>query len=92
MKRQVVKFFDAHPQVTAAFAVDNMLARLAYAALNETGRRVPETIALVSFDDPKLPFVPYVRQDIDAIAEKAVELIIEQMEGTVSLSRVTARI
>jgi len=89
VKRQVVKFFDAHPQVTAAFAVDNMLARLAYAALNETGRRVPETIALVSFDDPKLPFVPYVRQDIDAIAEKAVELIIEQMEGTVSLSRET---
>jgi hypothetical protein len=40
------------------------------------------TVTLISFDDSKLPFVPYIQQDIDTIAYKAVELIIEQMEGT----------
>jgi DNA-binding LacI/PurR family transcriptional regulator len=38
--------------VTAAFAVDTVLARLAYVALRESGRRVPEDVALISFDDP----------------------------------------
>jgi len=36
---------------------------------------VPQDVALVSFDDPKLPFVPYIQQDIFAVADKAVELI-----------------
>jgi DNA-binding LacI/PurR family transcriptional regulator len=38
-------------------------------------------MALVSFDDPKLPFELYIHQGIDTITGKAVELIIEQMEG-----------
>jgi len=46
---------------------------------------VPETIALVSIDDPKLPFVPYVRQDIDAIADKVVERCEGNMKFGVSL-------
>ena len=89
MKRQIAEFFDARPDLTAALAVDTVLARLAYAALWVSGRRVPQDVALVSFDDPKLPFVPYIQQDIFAVADKAVELIIEQMEGQYAPRRET---
>ena len=82
VKSQIAAFFKANPHVTAVFAVDTVLARLAYAALGEMGRRVPQDVALVSFDDPKLPFVPYIQQDIDTIADKAADFIIEQMEDT----------
>lgn len=81
MKRQIAEFFDARPDLTAALAIDTVLARLAYAVLWESGRRVLQDITFDSFDDPKLPFVPYIQQDIFAVADKAVELIIEQMEG-----------
>lgn len=79
-KQDLRNFFRDHPSVTAVVAMDAPLAVLAFAALHETGRSVPGDVLLISFDDPKLPFVPFVQQDTAAIAKRAVEILVSQME------------
>ena len=77
---QLKEFFLMRPNVTAAVTVDSPLASLSYAALNEIGRKIHDDVMLVSFDDPKLPFVPHVKQDVAEIARRAVGILITQME------------
>jgi GntR family transcriptional regulator of arabinose operon len=89
LKAKIKAFFEAHPLVTAAITVDTVLARLVYASLYEIGRTVPQDLTLISFDDPKLPFVPYMEQNIPLIADRAVEMIIKQMEESYSSQRET---
>lgn len=80
-KKQLSAFFAARPEVTAVVAMDAILACLGYAVLHEMGKGIPEDVTLVSFDDPKLPFVPYVEQDIKMIAQRSTEILIGQIEG-----------
>lgn len=80
-KQDLMKFFQDHPSLAAVVAIDTPLASLSYAALNEIGRKIPEDVTLISFDDPKLPFVPYIRQDTATIAQRAVDILLAQMES-----------
>ncbi|WP_158602316.1 GntR family transcriptional regulator [Cohnella endophytica] len=82
LKERIKSFLRTYPQITAVITIDTVLARLVYASVYEIGKRIPDDMTLVSFDDPKLPFVPYIEQNIPAIADKTVEMIIQQMEGT----------
>jgi len=83
------QFFEAHPGIEAAVAVDTVIAMLACGVLMEMGLTVPDKVKLVSFDDPKLPFVPFVQQDTETIARRAVDILIEQMEKGYRVERVT---
>lgn len=73
-------FINEHPNATAGITIDTPLASVVYAILNKSGRRVPDDFKLISFDDPRLPFVPYVKQNVVQIAEKATRILISQME------------
>ncbi len=75
-------FLSEHPNATAGIAIDTPLASVVYAILHQFGKSVPDKFKLVSFDDPRLPFVPYVKQDVSSIAEKAIQILISQMEDT----------
>jgi DNA-binding LacI/PurR family transcriptional regulator len=66
-----------------------VIALLAYGVLQEMGLTVPDKIKLISFDDPKLPFVPFIQQDTETIAKRAVEILIDQMEKGYRVERVT---
>ena len=61
------------PEVTAVFAANDHLALGVLRALHERGRRVPEEISVVGFDDvPEaayfIPPLTTVRPDFDAVA------------------------
>lgn len=73
-------FISEHPNATAGIAIDTPLASAVYAILHKSGKRIPENFKLISFDDPRLPFVPYVKQNVALIAEKATRILISQME------------
>lgn len=69
----------ADPSVTAVFAASDQIALGVLRALREAGRRVPEEVSLVGFDDiPEaaffLPPLTTVRQDFPAVGRRAVEL------------------
>jgi DNA-binding LacI/PurR family transcriptional regulator len=80
------------PEVTAVFTANDNIALGLLRALNEHGRRVPEDVSIVGFDDvPEAayftPPLTTVRPDFDAAAAASLELLLAQIEsGTVDTS------
>ncbi len=71
---------------TAFFAINDMTAVGVYAGARELGRRVPEDVSVVGFDDIHLcrimhPPLSTVRQPLDQLMKSAVDLLIGRMEG-----------
>lgn len=84
----------ADENVTALYCANDEMAIGAMRAFMEAGRRVPEDVSIVGFDDlalsAQLPIpLTTVRQDFHAIGEQAVGLVLEQIraQGGVPLSR-----
>jgi LacI family transcriptional regulator len=77
---------EAAPGFTALFASSDLMAIGAMNALNERGLRVPDDISVVGFDDIPLdayvrPALTTVRMPVKEMGERAVEMLIEQIEG-----------
>jgi DNA-binding LacI/PurR family transcriptional regulator len=77
------------PEVTAVFAANDHLALGILRALHEHGKRVPEDLSLVGFDDvPEagyfIPPLTTVRPDFHAVARHALELLLGQIEAGVA--------
>lgn len=71
---------------TALFVANDQMALGALRALAEAGRRVPEDIAVIGFDDVTdaaefQPPLTTVRQNFDALGEQAVDALIALVEG-----------
>ncbi len=79
----------ADPAVTAVFTANDQMALGAIRALAEAGRPVPD-VSIVGFDDVAdagdyLPPLTTVRQDFDALGERAVASLVARIErGAVS--------
>ena len=74
------------PEVTAVFAANDHLALGVLRALSERGRRVPEEISVVGFDDvPEaayfIPPLTTVRPDFDAVARAGLAMLLAQIEA-----------
>ena len=74
----------ADPAPTAIFAANNFHAIGALSALNDAGRRVPEDVALVAFDDlPPVvvtqPFLTVAAQPSYEMGRRAAELLIARI-------------
>ncbi len=74
------------PDVTAVFAANDHLALGVLRALGEQGRRVPEDVSVVGFDDvPESayfrPPLTTVRQDFAALARTALDVLLRQIHG-----------
>ncbi|WP_344740239.1 LacI family DNA-binding transcriptional regulator [Microbacterium awajiense] len=72
--------------ITALFAANDQMALGAMRALAEAGRRVPEDVSVVGFDDVAdaadyRPPLTTVRQDFDELGERAVHALIAGIEG-----------
>jgi DNA-binding LacI/PurR family transcriptional regulator len=72
----------ADPDVTAVFCANDHMALGLLRALQQAGRRVPEDLSVVGFDD--LPEAEYfgpalttVRQDFDELGRRALRALIE---------------
>ncbi|GIG29569.1 LacI family DNA-binding transcriptional regulator [Cellulomonas marina] len=70
---------------TALFAANNVLAEGAWRAAQDLGRRIPEDLSLVSFDDAAWmsmvgPGVTAVAQDVVALGEAAVSALFERID------------
>ena len=70
----------------AVFATNDLMAVGALRALREAGRRVPDDVAVVGFDDLAIacttdPPLTTVRQDIDVVGQTAVETLLRILDG-----------
>ena len=74
------------PEVTAVFAANDHLALGILRALSERGRRVPQDVSIVGFDDvPEAayftPPLTTIRPDFGAVARAGLALLLRQMES-----------
>ncbi len=74
------------PSVTAVFAANDAMALGLLRALHEAGRRVPEDVSVVGFDD--VPEAPYfspplttVRQNFAEVGRHAFDLMLARLHG-----------
>ncbi|MCX4911518.1 LacI family DNA-binding transcriptional regulator [Streptomyces sp. NBC_00878] len=76
----------SRPEVTAVFAANDDMAIGLIRALTEGGRRVPEDVSVVGFDD--IPVAAYVtppltsvRQPFDAMAQEGLKRLVHAIEN-----------
>ncbi len=89
-QRAVLKILAQHPDLTAVFAVSDLMAIGVIEAIRSIGKEVPRDIAVVGYDDIEAasfvrPFLSTVRQDGAEMGRRAVrELLGLLTESTVS--------
>lgn len=81
-----VALLEADPQLTAIFAMSDVMAIGAMRAIRDRGLRVPEDISVVGYDGVELgryctPRLATVRQDGDALARRSAEILLERIEN-----------
>ena len=81
----MAELLERHPEVDAVLAASDTMASGALAVLRAAGRRVPDDVAVVGFDDFELarhtdPPLTTVRQPLEQIGRTMVRLLLEEME------------
>jgi DNA-binding LacI/PurR family transcriptional regulator len=76
------------PEVDAIFAANDMMAAGALRALRETGRAVPDDVAVIGFDDVPLalhtdPPLTTIHQPLAQQARQMVEMVLARLRGQV---------
>ncbi|MFF8726600.1 LacI family DNA-binding transcriptional regulator [Streptomyces sp. NPDC015171] len=76
-----------HPDLDGVFAANDLMARGACQVLREQGRRTPQDVAVVGFDDSAVavarhPHLTTVRQPVEDMAAEMARLLDEHIHGT----------
>lgn len=80
------RLLDQRPQLDAVFAASDVMAAGALRCLSRSGRRVPDDVALVGFDDHPLaqqlrPSLTTIRQPVEELATLAARRLLAVMGG-----------
>lgn len=80
------QLLTAHPDLDGIFVASDLMATAALRVLSERGRRVPEDVAVVGFDDSVLattttPRLTTIRQPVEDLGARLVELLLAKING-----------
>ncbi|MFH8572753.1 LacI family DNA-binding transcriptional regulator [Streptomyces sp. NPDC017993] len=83
-RRAMAELLDRNPGLDAVFAASDVMAAGARAVLRERGRRVPDDVALVGFDDSPVarhmePPLTSVRQPIEDMGRAMVRVLLGEI-------------
>lgn len=83
---QIKAFLRKHPKIDAVFFATNYLGIQGLKVSKELGKRIPEDIGVLSFDDHDIfklysPAITVINQPIAEMAEKGIAMLIRQMDG-----------
>lgn len=78
--QETISLLDAHPEITALFCVNDNVASTANRAVQDQGKRVPEDISIIGYDDTFLatnarPALTTMHVDTLAMGRAAVHLL-----------------
>ncbi|MGW1102338.1 LacI family DNA-binding transcriptional regulator [Streptomyces sp. NPDC002540] len=85
--RAMTRLLERRPDLDAVFAANDLMASGALRVLNEHGRRVPQEVALVGFDDmvsiaeSTEPPLTTIRQDVEGMGRLMVRMLMRQLNG-----------
>ncbi|MGX2997058.1 LacI family DNA-binding transcriptional regulator [Streptomyces sp. JNUCC 64] len=82
--RAMCELLDRRPDVDAVFAASDVMAAGARQALRARGRRIPDDVALVGFDDSAIarhmdPPLTSVRQPIEDMGRRMIDILLEEI-------------
>ncbi|BCL20676.1 LacI family DNA-binding transcriptional regulator [Streptomyces tuirus] len=82
--RAMAALLERHPDIDAVFAASDVTASGARRALREAGRRIPEDVALVGYDDSAIarhmePPLTSVRQPIEEMGRRMTDLLLTEV-------------
>ena len=86
------RLLGARPDIDAVFAASDLMAAGAIAVLDAAGRRIPQDVAVVGYDDSPVasstrPRLTSVRQPIEEMGHEMARLLVEAVEGTDPVQR-----
>ncbi|SFS57182.1 LacI family DNA-binding transcriptional regulator [Paenibacillus sp. BC26] len=86
-EQAMMRILDEHPGVTAVFCSSDLMALGAMRALEKRGRKVPDSVSVVGYDDIILssycsPKLTTVHQNKYEMGWASAKLLIEMLEGT----------
>lgn len=81
------QLLDRQPELDAVFAASDLMAAGALSVLRAAGRRVPQDVAVVGFDDSPLaeatdPPLTSIRQPIEEMGAELVRLLVASLEDS----------
>ena len=90
--KAMTRLLAKRPDLDAVFAASDLMATGALSALTAAGRRVPDDVAIVGYDDSPLassthPQLSSVRQPIEEMGREVARLLVEAVEGTDRVQR-----
>ncbi|MGD1218505.1 LacI family DNA-binding transcriptional regulator [Streptomyces krungchingensis] len=82
----MARLLSEHPDVDGVFAANDLMAHGACQVLRERGRRVPDDVAVVGFDDSSVavtsrPRLTTVRQPVERMGAEMARLLDEHIRG-----------
>jgi DNA-binding LacI/PurR family transcriptional regulator len=85
-QRSMEALLERCPELDAVFAASDLMAAGALSALYAAGRRVPEDVAIVGFDDSIIalstqPALSSVRQSMEVMGRELVSVLIQTIEA-----------
>jgi DNA-binding LacI/PurR family transcriptional regulator len=80
------RLLAARPDIDAVFAASDLMAAGAMSVLDAAGRRIPQDVAVVGYDDSPVastarPQLTSVRQPIEEMGQETARLLIDLVEG-----------
>ncbi|MFJ6213238.1 LacI family DNA-binding transcriptional regulator [Streptomyces sp. NPDC092296] len=83
-EQAMARLLAAHPELDGVFAANDLMAQGALAVLRDHGRRIPEDVAVVGFDDSSAaiagrPLLTTVRQPVEAMAEEMTRILLDTL-------------
>jgi len=89
----MLRLLASNPDIDGVFAANDVMALAAINAIEERGKRVPDDVAVVGFDDTILsqtarPSLTTVKQDIAGLGAAAAETMLQLIAGEQPASRI----
>ncbi|MET0634938.1 MAG: substrate-binding domain-containing protein [Chitinophagaceae bacterium] len=86
LTRHITAFLKRHTELDAVIFSTNYLGVSGIKAINATGRRIPDELAVISFDDHDVfelntPSITAIAQPIEEIAEKLITTLLGKLDG-----------
>ncbi|MBE5959435.1 MAG: LacI family transcriptional regulator [Lachnospiraceae bacterium] len=80
------KLLESGLDFTAIYAISDVISMGAYKAIYEAGKRIPEDYSIIGFDGIDMgnfyhPSLTTVKQPIDDMVAKTIELLMKQIDG-----------
>ena len=81
----MARLLEEHPEVDGVFAANDLMALGAITVLHERGRRIPEDVAVVGFDDSHAallcrPPLTTVHQPVEEMAAQMARLLLDRID------------